>query len=109
MAIREEELRAANRRAAARLRKTPVATAARYDRRIARIVIDLSTGVEIAFRPEDAQGLEHAKPSELSEIEISPSGLGIPFPLLDADLYVPASLEGFPGPRRSMAVQMRRA
>jgi hypothetical protein len=109
MAIRDEEFQAANRRAVARLRRTPVATAVRYDRRIGRIVIDLSSGLEVAFRANDAQGLEHAKPSELSKIEISPSGLGIHFPLLDADLYLPALLEGFLGSRRWMAAQMGKA
>jgi hypothetical protein len=109
MAIRDEEFQAANRRAVARLRRTPVATAVRYDRRIGRIVIDLSSGLEVAFRANDAQGLERAKPSELSKIEISPSGLGIRFPLLDADLYLPALLEGFLGSRRWMAAQMGKA
>src|ERR1700756_3636325 len=109
MAIRDEEFQAANRRAVARLRRTPVATAVRYDRRIGRIVIDLSSGLVVAFRGNDAQGLEHARPSELSKIELSPSGLGIHFPLLDADLYLPALLEGFLGSRRWMAAQMGKA
>jgi len=46
---------------------------------------------------------------ELSKIEISPSGLGIHFPLLDADIYLPALLEGFLGSRRWMAAQMGKA
>lgn len=106
MAIPDTEFEAATRRAAERSRKTPVATAARYDRRIGRIVIDLSSGLEVAFRPHDAQGLERAKPDDLGEIEISPSGLGIHFPRLDADLYLPALLEGFLGSRRWMAAEM---
>lgn len=96
---------AANKRGAERIRKTPIATAARYDRRIGRLVINLSSGIEIAFRPHDAQGLEHAKVSDLSEIEISPSGLGIHFPKLDADLYLPSLLEGFLGSRQWIAAQ----
>lgn len=106
MDIRNEEYEAANKCAAESLRKTPTATAVRYDRRISRIVIDLSSGIEIAFRPHDAQGLEHAKPDDMSEIEISPSGLGIHFPRLDADLYLPALLEGFLGTRRWMAAEL---
>lgn len=103
MIIPDDEYMAANKRAADRRRRTPTAMAVRYDRRIGRIVIDLSSGIQVAFRPHDAQGLEHAKPEELSEIEISPSGLGIHFPKLDADLYLPALLEGFLGSRRWMA------
>jgi hypothetical protein len=41
-------------------------------------------------------------------IEITPSGLGIHFPKLDADLYLPALLEGFLGSRRWIAAQMGR-
>jgi hypothetical protein len=82
------------------------ATAARYDRRIGRLVIDLSSGLSIAFRPQDAQGLEGAKPEQLAKIEISPSGLGLHFPVIDADLYLPGLLEGFLGSRRWMAAQL---
>lgn len=96
-------------RAAERLKSTPIATAARYDRRIGRVVIDLSSGLSIAFRPHDAQGLEEAAPQQLRRIEISPSGLGLHFPALDADLYLPALLEGFLGSRRWMAARLGRA
>jgi hypothetical protein len=56
----------------------------------------------VSFAPEDAQGLENARPSQLKEIEISPSGFGLHFPALDADLYVPALLEGFLGSKSWM-------
>jgi len=101
----DDLISAANKRGAERIRETPIATAARYDRRIGRLVINLSSGIAIAFRPHDAQGLEHAKVSDLSEIEISPSGLGIHFPKLDADLYLPSLLEGFLGSRQWIAAQ----
>jgi hypothetical protein len=106
MDIHNDEYDAANRRAVSRKRKNPVATAVRFDRRIGRIVIDLSSGLEVAFRPHDAQGLEHAKADDLAEIEVSPSGLGIHFPRLDADIYLPALLEGFLGSRSWMAAEM---
>ncbi len=106
MTILNDEYEAANKRGSDRQRKTPIATGVRYDRRIGRIVIDLSSGIEVAFRPHDAQGLERSKPDDLAEIQISPSGLGIHFPRLDADLYLPALLEGFFGSRRWMAAEM---
>jgi hypothetical protein len=106
MAHLKEEVEAATERATARLAKTPTAVAARYDRRIGRVVIDLSSGLSVAFKAHDAQGLEHAKPAHLAKIEISPSGLGLHFPALDADLYLPALLEGFLGSRRWMAAQL---
>ena len=103
MVYPKKEIEAANERAAARLSRTPTATAARYDRRIGRLVIDLSSGLSIAFRPQDAQGLEPAKPEQLTRIEISPSGLGLHFPAIDADICLPGLLEGFLGSRRWMA------
>lgn len=109
MVYAKEEIEAANERAATRLSKTPTATAARYDLRIGRLVIDLSSGLSIAFRPQDAQGLEQATPEQLTEVEISPSGLGLHFPALDADIYLPGLLEGFLGSRRWMAAQLGKA
>jgi hypothetical protein len=91
------------------LARTPKAIAARYDRRDGRIVIDLSSDISIAFKPQTAQGLEYANASQLSKIEISPSGLGLRFPALDADLYLPSLLEGFLGSKRWMAAQLGKA
>ena len=58
-------------RAASRLATTPTAVTARYDRRVGRVVVALSTGLEIAFKPHDAQGLQDARPAQLTDIEIS--------------------------------------
>jgi hypothetical protein len=82
------------------------ALGARYDRRTGRIIIQLSTGVDLAFSPRDAEGLEKATPAQLAKIEISPSGFGIHFPGIDADLYVPALLMGFLGSRNWMAARL---
>jgi len=109
MATPKDEFETANQRASALLGRTSKAIAARYDRRDDRIVIDLSSGILIAFKPHDAQGLEHANASQLAKIEISPSGLGLRFPALDADLYLPSLLEGFLGSKRWMAARLGRA
>lgn len=84
----------------------PTAVAARYDRRIHRVVVSLNTGLEVGFKPGDAQGLETATPQDLSVIEISPSGFGLHFPKLDADLYLPALLEGLLGSKAWMAARL---
>jgi hypothetical protein len=84
----------------------PTAVAAHYDRRMRRVVIRLSSGLDVAFSPHDAQGLENAKPSQLAKIEISASGFGIFFPELDADIYLPALLQGFLGSRKWMAARL---
>jgi hypothetical protein len=97
MALTDEQRYAAEAEMARLRAASATAVAARYDRRIGRIVVLLSTGLEVAFSPRDAQGLETARPGDLEAIEISPSGLGIHFPKLDADLYVPALLQGLMG------------
>ncbi|HYA41289.1 MAG TPA: DUF2442 domain-containing protein [Syntrophobacteraceae bacterium] len=106
MTDHKSEIEAAKARAAKQQASTPIAIAAHYDARAGRVVIDLSTGLSIMFKPHDAQGLEKAKPEQLSKIEISPSGFGIHFPALDADLYLPGLLEGFMGSRKWMAAQL---
>src|SRR5262245_4580772 len=106
MAITDEDFDAANRRGAAKLHGFPAVLAVRYDRRISRIVISLASGLDLAFAPRDVQGLQHARPADLADAQVSPSGLGVCFPHLDADIYLPALLDGFLGSRRWMAAQM---
>ncbi len=101
-----DEFSAATRRAAERRANEPFAVAARYDRRRDRIVVSLNTGVELAFPPRIAQGLETAAPSDLTDIEISPSGFGVHFPRLDAHLYLPALMQGVFGSKKWMAAQL---
>ncbi len=97
---------AAQKRTAERLKKTPVATTAKFDTKHGRIVVAMSSGLELSFRPEDVQGLKGAKPKDLAVIEISPAGLGLHFPLLDADVYIPGLLEGFLGSKKWMAQKL---
>jgi len=104
--VSKTEVELANKRAAARLATTPIAKAAYYDHRNGYVVIDLSTGLSIIFRPQGAQGFEQATAKQLSQIEISPSGLGLHFPAIDADLYLPGLLKGALGSRRWMASEL---
>jgi len=104
--ISRDALRAANEQGRKIRRKTPPAVAARYDRKSGRIVVTLSSGVDISFSPKRAEGLEHGTAAQLGQIEITPSGLGIHFPKLDADLYLPALLEGVLGSRKWMAAKL---
>ncbi|MBI5750673.1 MAG: DUF2442 domain-containing protein [Hydrogenophilales bacterium] len=106
MTVTDKEIKAANRRGAEKKAAFPTAVSVRYDRRVSRVVITLATGLELAFSPKHAQGLEHAHPADLADAEISPSGLGIHFPRLDADIYIPALLEGFLGSKRWIAAQI---
>ncbi len=103
---KRDEFRQANAKAAKMRAAVPAAIAAYHDRRIGRIVVRLASGLEVAFAPSAVQGLTQAKPSDLSVIDISPSGFGLHFPKLDADIYLPALLEGFLGPRNWMAARL---
>ena len=105
MAVTERELEKAEARMRER-RQAGLAVAARYDRRLARIVVSLNTGVEVTFPPRLAEGLADASPADLAQIEISPAGLGLHWPRLDADLSVPELLRGVLGSRRWMAQQL---
>jgi hypothetical protein len=84
----------------------PQAVSAHYNRKNGRVVIRLSSNLDVSFSPNDAQGLEKATPSQLDEIEITPSGLGIHFPKVDADLHLPGILQVFLGSRKWMASRL---
>jgi Protein of unknown function (DUF2442) len=81
------------------------AIAARYDHRIGQVMIKLRCGLFLAFRPRDVQGLEAAKKPDLKDIEISPCGLGIHFPAIDADIHIPSLLQGHLGSQQWLMSQ----
>jgi hypothetical protein len=101
-----DNIERANRRARELQPHALGAVSARYDRKTGRIEIHLSSKLIVSFAPEHAQGLESARPSQLNEIEISSSSFGLHFPEVDADLYVPGLLEGFPGSKSWMASRL---
>jgi hypothetical protein len=96
----------ANQRAKELQARMPRALSAHYDHKTGRIVISLSSKLIVSFSPDDVEGLRDARPSQLKTIEISPSGFGIHFPAVDADLYVPGLLEGFLGSKTWMASRL---
>ncbi len=105
MEITNADFEVANARGGEKKRFFPSAVAVRYDRRIGRVVVSLASGLELAFAPRQTEGLQNARPTDLTDAQISPSGLGIHFPKLDADIYLPALLEGFLGSERWMRTQ----
>ncbi len=96
----------ANQRARDLQARIPRALSANYDHKTGRIVIHLSSKLIVSFLPADVEELKDARPSQLNKIEVSPSGFGIHFPALDADLYVPGLLEGLLGGRPKKAVEL---
>ena len=105
MAISERDLEHAERRMDA-LRQAGHAVSARYDRRRSRVVVALNTGIELTFPSQMAQGLAGASPDDLADIEISGAGLGLHWPKLDADLYIPALMQGVLGSKTWMAREL---
>ena len=100
-----EEFETAKARGEARMRG-PRAESAHYDAGRNRVIVRLTTGVELGFAPRDVEGLQDASVDDLKVIEVEAFGLGIHFPKLDTDLYVPALLEGVLGSKRWMAAQL---
>src|SRR5229473_3552962 len=104
--VSRDDFELANRRAKDLEGSLPRVLSAHYDRKTGRIVIQLSSKLIVSFSPGDVEGLGDARPSQLNRIEISPSGFGIHFPAVDADLYMPGLLEGFLGSKTWMASRL---
>lgn len=103
--VTDEEYEAATRAGEEMLRTVPYAVSAQYDASRRRVVVLLSSGLELAFRPEDVPGLETATPDQLAEVEILGVGYGLHWESLDADVYVPSLLKGITGTKTRMAAR----
>jgi hypothetical protein len=104
--MERREVDEATKRADRRRANEPFAISARYDKNSDRLIIALNTGYDIAFSPRKAEGLQTAKPHELDPIEITPSGFGLHFPKIDADLYLPSLLKGIFGSKQWAAAHL---
>lgn len=107
MATRDE-FKAANKRGNRVLAKGPVAQAATYDTRLRKVIVTLRSGLEFLLDPQQIEGLGGAREADLKMVEITGSGLGLYFPRLDVDLYVPALLEGHFGSKQWAASRLGR-
>lgn len=81
----------------------PRATAARYDRKSARVIVELNNGCTFAFPPHLAQGLETATDDELATVEILGAGYGLHWEALDVDFRISGLLSGMFGTKAYMA------
>lgn len=79
----EREYEAATREARDADTVEPRASAASYDRRTGRILVELRSGVLFGFRPDQIPGLEGAAAKDLASVRISPSGDGLLWDSLD--------------------------
>ncbi len=108
MAITVETIEEATRRGT-KLESEYAATRAYHDKRSGKVVIELASGWEIAFPPGAIQGLDAAKATDLDQLELTPSKLGIYFPTLDVDLSIPALFHQQTGSKMWMAQQLGKA
>ena len=105
MEITDEQMAAAS-AAMEEKREAGHAVAARYDASSGRLVVSLHNGVELAVPTRLVEGLVDADLADLAEIEITTAGLGLHWPRINADVYVPGLLAGALGSRTWMAQQL---
>lgn len=84
------------------MRENPRVVEARYDCTRNRMVVLLSSEVELVFDPRHYQGLETATTEELVAVEILGVGYGLHWPLINADIYIPGLLKGLTGSKSYM-------
>jgi hypothetical protein len=101
--LTSDQIASALRRGERARKNEPRAASARYDRRLRRVIVDLTNGCTFAFPPNMAQGLESASGEQLSEIEILGAGYGLHWEALDVDLSIPGLLTGIFGTGAYMA------
>lgn len=99
----DRQYEAARQRGDERLQREPRALSARYDKRRARVVVELTNGCVFMFPPHLAQGLQDARPEDLAKVEVMPYGLALRWPRLNADLTIAGLLAGIFGAKAWMS------
>ncbi|HXT80527.1 MAG TPA: DUF2442 domain-containing protein [Acetobacteraceae bacterium] len=87
----------------------PRGTAARYDRQLDRIVVELTNGCSFTFPPRLAQGLGNATEDQLAQVGLLGGGSGLHWEALDVDLSIPDLLVGLFGTKAFMVRHAGRA
>jgi hypothetical protein len=104
----DAQIEAATERGRIAQQTEPRAVSARYDAKAKRIVVELASGATFAFPPDLVEGLSTATPEQLANIEVSPIGYGLHWPLLDEDYSVPGLVNGVFGTAKWMAAKAGR-
>jgi Protein of unknown function (DUF2442) len=105
MAITEKELRMAQARRK-RTRAKGYAIEAKYNHTTGNIDVVMSSKMYLGFPVSLVPDLTGATEAQLADIEIMSSGLGLHWPQLDVDLYVPALVLGHFGSKKLAAAQL---
>jgi Protein of unknown function (DUF2442) len=107
--VTDAQIDAALRRGQSARLQEPRANAARYDRQLDRVIVELTNGCTFAFPPRLAQGLQDASAEQLAQVEILGAGSGLHWEAFDADLSIPGLLAGLFGTKAYMARHAGRA
>lgn len=107
--LTDEQIAAANERGRIFRETHPHATAARYDARADRVIVELVNGATFAFPPRLIQGLHDATPAQIAEVEVLGAGYGLHWESLDLDYSVPGLMNGVFGTAKWMAARAGRA
>ncbi len=106
--LSDAEIAAADAAGRTLLEHSPRAISVRYDAASGRVMVDLANGCLFAFPARLVQDLARASDADLGLIEIGAQGLGLYWPAIDADVWLPALVSGAFGTRRWMAAEMGR-
>ena len=101
--LSDSEIEAALARGEAAHASEPRASTAHFEETTGAIVVLLTNGCTFAFPARLGQGLEHATPAQLAEVEIIGAGFGLHWEALDVDLSIPGLMAGLFGTRAHMA------
>ncbi len=102
--ISEQDFEAASERGSQALVWGPPAVSARYEGgRVRQVVVELDNDCAFAFPVDQTEGLAGASDDDLSEIELTPTGHGLHWPRLDADVFLPGAMQGVSGSRQWQA------
>jgi hypothetical protein len=81
----------------------PRASAARFDPRTGKIVVDLTNGCTFVFPARLIEGLQSAADEDLATVEVLPQGHGLHWEGPDVDISIPGLVNGIFGTRAHMA------
>ena len=107
--LTDEQIALANERGKAIRDTQPHASAARYDAKSDRVIVDLTNGTTFAFPPRLVEGLSNASAEQIAEVEVCGGGFGLHWETLDLDYTVPGLVNGVFGTAQWLAAKAGRA
>ena len=106
--ITDAELEDGAARGAEIMKTEPRAETASYDPETGRMIIEMVNGCTYMFPVALAQELRDADDRALADVSVDGAGFNLHWPLIDADLYVPALVAGVFGTRDWMSKALAR-